>query len=360
MPAAREMPSRMASVTTSAAALCRVMRLNCRGISAPRSSSTAPVARQNTVSPSARVWEGFSARASPAWAAEAVRLQSALLSTAFVATTTSVVFRGGTASEPVDGLGFPERTADGHPHGIDNGQAPYNDPVLQGDRSRPDSPFVRPPADDRSGAGPHVAAFDVVTFRLSGSGGSCRVAHLLVRARRKVTAAAEVEDRRRGDDRHEAAGHREAPAVFLAPALGTARCDQAEGAAAGEHHGVHPLRERGGIQGIRFGGRRAAAADVHGADRSGRRQHHRHPGEPAGVVRDTAVGLLDNSRSLDVAYPDPGDIGNRSHGSIVRPMQEMSVRSHAFRDPRRQLRPPKQTLCNTASNTALTGKEAFD
>ena len=70
------------------------MRLTCRAASLLRSSASAPVARQKTVSPSARVWLGFSARASPAWAADAVRLHSALSRIAFVATTTRVVLSG--------------------------------------------------------------------------------------------------------------------------------------------------------------------------------------------------------------------------------------------------------------------------
>ncbi|MCY1233798.1 hypothetical protein D9M72_463550 [compost metagenome] len=120
-------------------------------------------------------------------------------------------------------------------------------------------------------------------FRLGGSGGSCRVAHLLVGTGGEVAAAAQVEDGGGRNDRHQSPGHGESPAVFLAPALGAVSGHQAEGTPAGEHHGVHALGKRGGIQGIRFMGGRATAADVNGANRAGRRQHHGHAGEPAAV-----------------------------------------------------------------------------
>ena len=72
------------------------------------------------------------------------------------------------------------------------------------------------------------------------------------------------------------------------------RLRQAEGAAPGQHHGVHGLGQRGGIQCVRLMGSGPAAPDVDRAHGSRRRQDHGHPAQPA------AVGLL------DVPHPDPG------------------------------------------------------
>ena len=118
------------------------MRLTCRAVGVLRSSATAPVARANTVSPSARVWLGSSARASPAWAAEAVRLQSALSRTASVATTTRVVLSGGVLrdfaaavacslrADAAAGFHLLRRCAKREPQRIYDSYCPNDHPVL--------------------------------------------------------------------------------------------------------------------------------------------------------------------------------------------------------------------------------------
>src|SRR5690349_7094039 len=64
------------------------------GIVGSGSTSTAPVASANTVSPSNGVWQGRIVRANPSWAATATRRQAALLNAASVATTAIVVLSG--------------------------------------------------------------------------------------------------------------------------------------------------------------------------------------------------------------------------------------------------------------------------
>src|SRR4029079_1225301 len=98
------------------------------------------------------------------------------------------------------------RCAKRQPHGVHHSNGSNNHPVVQGDGSGPHSPFVFPPAEDGAGAGPHVAAFDVVFFLSGGSGGSRRVAHLFIGSGRKVAAATQIEDGGRRHNWNKSAG----------------------------------------------------------------------------------------------------------------------------------------------------------
>ena len=133
---------------------------------------------------------------------------------------------------------------------VHHGQGADNNAVVQRDGCRAHSAFVCP-GDDRSGAGAHVAASDVVPFLLRqrrrrlprspcpASGGRVKSPP---RPRSKIAAA--------GTMGTTPPGHGEAPAVFLAPALGAVGGGQPVGAAAGEDHGVHGGHQRGGVQGV--------------------------------------------------------------------------------------------------------------
>ena len=127
-------------------------------------TSTAPVAKANTVSPSSGVCAGRSVRASPSCAAIATRRHAAGLSAASVATTAIVVFSelngdgscasasicsagGGVQRELADQLGHPRQAGgrvDGFAGGVHHYQRADRHAGRQGDRRRPHAPFSTP------------------------------------------------------------------------------------------------------------------------------------------------------------------------------------------------------------------------
>ena len=111
------------------------------------------------------------------------------------------------------------------------------------------TPPLYGPGYDRSGSCAYVATRDGVPVLLRGGGDGCRVAHVRRWARRKITTAAEVEDRGGRDDRHHSPVQG-SPGRSPRTTLGTVRRDQAVGAAAGQDHGVHCGNQGGGIQGV--------------------------------------------------------------------------------------------------------------
>ena len=100
-------------------------------------------------------------------------------------------------------------------------------------------------------------------------------------------APVEVEDHRRGHDRHDLAGlgaDGKADAGLLQAGHHPVGGGQPVRAAAGEHDRVHALDHRGRVEQIGLPGAGPAAAYVHPADRAGAGQNHRGPGQPAVAV----------------------------------------------------------------------------
>ena len=327
--------------------LCRGRLQFIRGTTAgssPASSVVSPVASTKTVSPSARVCTGLSARAIPAWAAVAVRLACATVSTAFVATTTRVVFNpSGPVPTPGAGAGpEPDAGPDARPDagpdarsgrgagrraergtwqafrrvwipgqsdGVHDGQRADHHCCLAPTRVR-DAVPVPPLNAPRPSAAPAPApALPRATPSCSPrSPRSLRrlISHRRVRPRAEIPAAAQVKNGGGRHDRYHAAGHRKAAARLLTPSLDAGRRGQSVGAATGQHDGVHRGDQRRRVKGIRLMRARAAAADVDGADAPRWRQHDGDPAQPAVV------------RPLHLAHPDARDIGDGaglpSHG----------------------------------------------
>jgi hypothetical protein len=95
-----------------------------------------------------------------------------------------------------------------------------------------------------------------------------------VRASGEVTAAAEVEHDGGRHDRHHPAGHREADTGRFQPSHHATGRGQPVGAAAAEHHRVHPLHRGARVEQVGLPGARRGPAHVDAADRpAGRRQH---------------------------------------------------------------------------------------
>ena len=100
----------------------------------------------------------------------------------------------------------------------------------------------------------------------------------------------QIEERRRRDDRHVRSSELETDALFLEIAHDAAGRIEAEGAAAGEHDGVHDLHEVARAQQVGFPGRGRRAAHVDAGGRTGLDEDHRAPGRP---LRQREVADLD-------------------------------------------------------------------
>ena len=271
--------------------------------SAPTRSRSAgcdsvPVASANAVSPSTGVCTGQIARAKPSCAICATFDACVLVSRAFVATTTSVVFSPGrpdvspprtsrrtSASECPSSPRTPATTCPvagsiTSPIRIDGGQRRDDQPVGHGDGGGADPRFHRVVGPARvadRGAGARADAAFLDRLRAGEAGGA--IAAVGGRPDPRI-ADAKVEQDRGRHDRHARDADVEADVVFLEPADDAGRGVEAEGAAAGQHDRVDLFDRVDRRQQIGLARARRRAAHVHAGDRARFREHDRAAGRP--------------------------------------------------------------------------------
>ncbi len=127
--------------------------------------------------------------------------------------------------------------------------------------------------------------------------------------------AGQIEDHRRGDDRHHVTRlgpHREATLPLVQPPHHAVGRGETERAAARQAHGIHRAHEVLGCEQIRLPRARRAATRIHRPDGALRRQHDR------GAAQPPVVG------AVVVADPDPPHVRDRVVASQV-------VRRHPLR-----------------------------